>query len=71
MAGLLTSLKSFRRFSSESHWIISPSDIYGVSYVYAENAISEVKELATVYLAARGGDGCVLELLKWIINWEK
>jgi len=35
------------------------------------NAIPEVKELATVHLTARGGDGCVWELLEWIINREK
>jgi len=32
------------------------------------NAIPEVKELATVHLTARGGDGCVWELLEWITN---
>jgi YrbI family 3-deoxy-D-manno-octulosonate 8-phosphate phosphatase len=31
-----------------------------------ENAIPEVKELATVQLARRGGDGCVWEFLEWL-----
>ncbi|MBF0385200.1 MAG: HAD hydrolase family protein [Candidatus Omnitrophica bacterium] len=36
------------------------------------NAITEVKELAEIKLAARGGEGCVWELLEWIIkNQEK
>lgn len=30
------------------------------------DAISEVKSLAKVHLSARGGDGCVWELLEWI-----
>ncbi len=33
----------------------------------SSNAIPEVKELADVRLDARGGDGCVWELLEWII----
>ncbi|MEI8246729.1 MAG: HAD family hydrolase [Lentisphaerota bacterium] len=32
------------------------------------NAIPEVKELATVHLAARGGDGCVWELLELLTD---
>ena len=31
-----------------------------------ENAIPEVKELADVKLARRGGDGCVWEMLEWL-----
>ena len=30
------------------------------------DAISEVKALAKIHLSARGGDGCVWELLEWI-----
>lgn len=36
------------------------------------NAIAEVKALAGIKLSARGGEGCVWELLEWIIkNREK
>lgn len=34
--------------------------------VRPSNAIAEVKALARVQLNARGGDGCVWELLEWI-----
>lgn len=30
------------------------------------NAIAEVKDLADLHLTARGGDGCVWELLNWL-----
>lgn len=35
------------------------------------NAIPEVKALATVHLSARGGDGCVWELLEWLVKNRK
>lgn len=35
------------------------------------SAISEVKALALIKLSARGGEGCVWELLEWIINNRK
>ena len=34
------------------------------------NAIPEVKELAKLHLKTRGGDGCVWELLEWILRME-
>jgi len=35
------------------------------------NAIPEVKELADLRLEHHGGDGCVWELLEWLISKEK
>ncbi len=32
------------------------------------NASSEVRELAAIKLSARGGEGCVWELLEWIVK---
>ena len=35
------------------------------------NAIPVIKAIASVKLKTRGGDGCILELLEWIIDKEK
>ncbi len=36
-----------------------------------KNAISEVKELTDLRLEHSGGDGCIWELLEWLISKEK
>ena len=32
------------------------------------NAIPEIKDIASIQLKTRGGNGCIWELLSWIIN---
>lgn len=34
------------------------------------NAIPEVRELSNILLERNGGDGCIWELMEWIMNWK-